>query len=422
MANKQVIGWAMGLMVVLLSASPLYAATQNTACFRRGVAIHNMMNWAAVEKTDARRYVSPAFVGPEYETSDALLRNVAEAGFDFVRLTIDPGPFLQFAGAKRDALDRHLIEVVQRLLARGFCVIVDFHPNTQVRDYAPDRLVQGTDDPLFLAYVGVVKATARTLATLHSSRVALEPMNEPPYGWDTATTARWQRMLEILHREARAAAPDLLLVVSGAHGGDVPGLLALDPGPIADPHVLYTFHYYEPHDFTHQGVKSEAPRAWHWRYVSGLPYPAQAGDVDRAWHGIEDNIWLEPGLSAADKRRTLQQVRERVSSYFASGFSRKQIAADFDAVLNWAQRHQIDPHSILLGEFGVTRTYGPYRASDPASREAWLHDVRSEAERRGFGWSLWSLSGYGGMTLVATDGGTTLDPVSLRALGLNGGY
>jgi hypothetical protein len=29
--------------------------------------------------------VFPAFVGPNYETSDALLRNVAAAGFDFVR-------------------------------------------------------------------------------------------------------------------------------------------------------------------------------------------------------------------------------------------------------------------------------------------------------------------------------------------------
>jgi hypothetical protein len=60
-----------------------------------------------------------------------------------------------------------------------------------------------------------------------------------------------------------------------------------------------------------------------------------------------------------------------------------------------------------------------YRASDPKSQEAWMRDVRTEAERRGFRWALWALSGYGGMALVETDGSTRLDPVSLRALGLN---
>jgi endoglucanase len=75
----------------------------------------------------------------------------------------------------------------------------------------------------------------------------------------------------------------------------------------------------------------------------------------------------------------------------------------------------------LLGEFGVTRTYGMYRASHPISQEAWMRDVRSEAELKGFRWALWALSGYGGMALVERDGGDRLDPVSLRALGLNGG-
>jgi len=420
--RKQIAQLAVALLVALLSTVPLFAETQTVGCFHRGVAIHNMMNWAALEKSDPRRYVSPAFVGPEYETPDALLRSVADAGFDFIRLTIDPGPFLQFTGARRDALDQHLIAVVARLLTHRFCVIVDFHPNPQVPDYAPEMLVQATDDPLFLDYVGIVKRTARVLATLGTNRVAFELMNEPQYGWDAATTERWQRMLEELHREARAVAPDLLLVLSGARGGDFKGLIAVNPESFAGSRVLYSFHYYEPHDFTFQGVKSTLPSAWHWQFISGLPYPAQSGDPDRVWRGIQQNILLDSEAPAADKRRALQQVRERVSNYFAEDFSRKQISANFDAVLNWAKQHRIDPNSILLGEFGVTRTYGTYRASDPTSREAWLRDVRMEAERRRFCWALWALSGFGGMSLVDTDGGSTLDPISLRALGLSRSY
>jgi hypothetical protein len=48
---------------------------------------------------------------------------------------------------------------------------------------------------------------------------------------------------------------------------------------------------------------------------------------DRVWHDIEENIVRDKELNSACKI-----VRECVSSYFAGGFSRKQIAADFDAV------------------------------------------------------------------------------------------
>ena len=411
------------VVVVMMSLStPLFAAPADSACFHRSVGIHNMMNWAAVEKSDPKRYVFPPFRGPDYEMSDAVLRNVAAAGFDSVRVTVDPGPFLQFTGAKRDALDRHLVGVVERMLANRLCVIVDFHPNRQVSTYEAIKLVQATDDPLFLDYASAIERTARLLAGLKTNRVALELMNEPPYGWDAATTERWQRMLEILHRTARSAAPDLLLILSGAHGGDAAGLIALDPAAFANSRVLYTFHYYRPYEFTHQGVKSTGPNDWHWQFISSLPYPAHSADPNLIWEGIRLNILMESGLSPADRARALDVVHERVAGYFASDFSKKQIGADFDQVLTWANRHNIDPHAILLGEFGVTRTYGMYRASDATSREAWIRDVRTAAERRGFRWAFWALSGYGGMALVEVDDGSTLDPGSLRALGLSGGY
>jgi hypothetical protein len=402
--------------------APLWAAptlARAGAAFERGVAIHNMMNWATVEAADPGRYSWPPFVGPNYETPDALLRNLTKAGFDFVRLTIDPGPFLQFTGKKRDLLDRYLATLTERLLAMGLSVIVDFHPNTHVPAYAPEKLVQAIDSPLFAGYIATVRRTAALLASLRSSKVALELMNEPQYGWDRPTTERWQTMLEQLHGAARSEARELPIVLTGARGGDAKGLIAVNPAPFAGSNVLYSFHYYERHIFTHQGVKSSVPNASYWRYVSGLPYPAGSRDPDLVWSGIRDNILFDTSLSSSDKALALRQAQRYVSEYLASGFGRTQIAADFDEVGNWAQRNGIDLHSIFLGEFGVTRTYGMYRASDPKSQEAWMRDVRTEAERRGFRWALWALSGYGGMALVETDGSTRLDPVSLRALGLN---
>jgi endoglucanase len=420
-SRRSIVRYAGAAAMAPLWGGSSRAAAPSHPLFERGVAIHNMMNWAAVERSDPRRFVWPPFAGAPYETSDALLRNLAKAGFDFIRLTVDPGPFLQFTDRKRDLLDRHLVTLVRRLLALGFAVIVDFHPNNHVPDYAPDKLVQAVDDPLFRSYVEMVRRTAGLLATLATDRVALELMNEPQYGWDPPTTVRWQRMLELLHAAARTAAPDLLIVLTGARGGDAKGLLAVNPALFAGSKVLYSFHYYEPYDFTHQGVKSTQPSTWHWQFVSGLPYPTAGADAERAWSRMKDNVLADTGLSGADKARALQQLRQQLSKYLSAGFGRSNIAADFDAVSAWAQQHGIDPHAIILGEFGVTRTYGFYRASDPASQEAWMRDVRLEAERRGFRWALWALSGYGGMALVATDGSDDLDAVSLRALGMGHG-
>jgi endoglucanase len=422
LTRRHVAQYGLAGLAVPFRPASAHGKPRAEAAFERGVAIHNMMNWAAVETSDPGRYAWPPFAGSEYETSDRLLRNVATAGFDFIRLTVDPGPFLQFTDKRRDALDRHLVSVLGRLFAHGFGVIVDFHPNSHVPDYAPEKLVQSVDDPLFLSYVGMIGRTARLLAGLRTRMVALELMNEPQYGWDPPTAARWQRMLELLHQEARAAAPDLLLVLTGARGGDARGLMALDVRSFAGSSVLYSFHYYEPHDFTHQGVKSTLPGAWHRQFVSGLPYPAASADPTRVWARIQENILADATLNAVDKVRALRETRERIASYFSAGFSRRNIADEFDAVLGWAKRQGVDARSIVLGEFGVTRSYGFYRASDPSAQEAWMRDVRTEAERRGFRWALWALTGYGGMALVETDGADTLDPVSLRALGMKSDF
>lgn len=388
--------------------------------FRRGASIHNLLNWADTLPDDPGRYAWPPYAKPAHEVSDALIDNLAKAGFDFIRLTVDPGPFLQLTGERRDALDAHLTRQVRRLLARELSVVVNFHPNNQVKAYAPTALVQGVEEPLFLDYARLVRRTAGLLAGLGTPKVALEPMNEPPYGYDDASVRRWQRMAEILHAEARAAAPDLVIVLTGARGGSRAGLLALDPRPFKGSRVLFSFHYYEPYDLSHQGVETAEPSARHWRHLSGLPYPTAGADPERAWRVVEANIRAAAGLSERERRRALAELRPKVLAYLAGGYGRERIAADFEEVQDWARRHGVASEAIFLGEFGVTRTYGGYRAADPVSREAWLRDVRSEAERRGFGWAIWEVKGFGGMAIVEHDGADTLDASTLRALGLRG--
>jgi hypothetical protein len=145
-------------------------------------------------------------------------RGRAKIRIDFVRLTVDPGPFLQMKGERRDALDTILRSAIRRFRARDLSVIVNFHSNSQVAQYRPEAIFTDAQNPLFLAYATAVSRTARLIAEMKDPNVALEPVNEPPAGYDSATAARWQTMMEQLYRAARQQAPDLTLILTGAQG------------------------------------------------------------------------------------------------------------------------------------------------------------------------------------------------------------
>lgn len=407
----------LGGLAAALTVRPVLAS-EPRALFRRGASIHNLMNWAAVEDGDKTRYRRPPFATQAHQLIAGILPNMRQAGFDFIRLTLDPGPFLQFTGADRDDLDRQLLANIGRLSEAGFGVVVDFHPNWQNPTYAPEKITASADGPLARAYGQMLARTARLLKPLGGGRIAFELMNEPQWGWDASSTARWQAIQKTWHDLVRAEAPDLTLVLTGARGGDREGLLAIDASRYAGSNVLWSFHYYKPYVLTHQGVKADNESARFWRYFSDLPYPAAPEQYDDAWRIIRRNIEADTAIKPQDRPTLLADARKTLKEYLELRPGRAMVAKEFAEVEAWARKHNVAPQRIFLGEFGITRTYGNYRASPPEPLENYLGDVRSEAEARGFGWAMWAVSGYGGMSLIRDDDKADLDVPTLRGLGL----
>ena len=62
----------------------------------------------------------------------------------------------------------------------------------------------------------------------------------------------WNVTVPTLVREIRAIDKDTYLVVQPTPWGNVEGFRKLTP--IKDPKVVYSFHFYRPHNYTHQGV------------------------------------------------------------------------------------------------------------------------------------------------------------------------
>lgn len=373
--------------------------------FRRGMGVSHVMAWAPLEPAPSKSFVFPPFSYPDGAFENEL-RALRRTGFDFVRFAVDPGPFLQWQGSRRDSLDRMLIGKVRKILACDLSIIVDFHPSDMHPDYLGTKIAAGPDAPLFKEYLRLLTRTAAALDALHSRRVALEIMNEP-----SPSGAVWRPMLDAAYSTIRKEAPNLLLVLDGGEEGNLQGTVQLD-GFGGDPNILFSFHYYRPWQFTHQGLAGHAAQ-----YLTDVPYPAHARPIEQSIEETTATIALA-NVAPVRKLHAKAAAHETLESYRASYFGRATIKDDFDIMARWAREHAVPMSRIILGEFGAMNNEQRGLATRQAERLRWFSDVREEAEAHGFAWAAWVHSGSVGFSLVKQPEGPELDPAVVSALGL----
>jgi endoglucanase len=392
-----------------LSIASRTDAAESVLRFDRGIGV-TAMAWAAVEP-DTKAFAFPPFVGPSYTLTPDELQALRRTGFDFVRLAVDPGPFLQFQGTRRAAVDRMLIERVQFILASGLGVIVDFHPSDLHPDYTARALTAGLQTPLFQSYLQLLRDTAALLGQLHGKRVALELMNEPPIA-----PGAWQPMLQAAYAAVRAGSPDLPLILEGGDEASAAALMKMKTTPFAaDPAVRYVFHYYDPYQFTHQGASWNAAR-----YLADVPYPARARPLDDSSTASAATI-ATLNLPAPEKSLAYQDARTRLEDYRASGFDAGTMTKAFARIADWARAQGIPPNHVMLGEFGARQTALQLAGQRARERMQWFHDVSAAAEASGFGWAVWAYRSAGGFGLARSDASDDIQPDIVEALRLNAG-
>ena len=101
--------------------------------------------------------------------------------------------------------------------------------------------------------------------------------------------------------------------------------------------------------------------------VRGLKYPA------------------EPGNVRAVAARAEASHREDIANYGRDYADTRALQAEIDVAAHWAQSHHV---RLVATEFGVFNGAVP-----PASRTAWLRDVRQALEQRSIGWTVWEYKG-----------------------------
>jgi endoglucanase len=394
--------------LLTVSSAPWAEDNKDRIPFRRGIGISHVMGWAPLSPSLSHGYDLGAFVARAASLSDDELLSLRRTGFDFVRLAVDPGPFLQTQGAPRDELDQVLKDRVTRILSVDLSVIVDFHPGDQNEDYGTRALTVGSQTPKFQAYLTLLARTARLLDNIQSRRVALEIMNEPELA-----AAAWQPMLDAAYAAIRRAAPDLLVVLDGGLDGQPQGMMGLQTSLFEnDPAAIFTFHYYDPYQFTHQGAAWNAAR-----YLADVPYPALARPIEDSIRASAELIDTTD-LSSAQKWAAKSDAEIRLQSYRRSEFGRENVVSLFNEIGRWAQDHHIPPQRILLGEFGARKTASQDDGGHAIERANWFRDVRTAAELHQFSWAAWAYRGPGGFGLFGDASLTAPEPAVIDALGL----
>lgn len=402
--------WA-GTLLVLAFASP--ASADPALILHRGIPTDIWLTWPEDDRLRDDKFLA---VFPEWRQryGPAQYEAARKAGFDFVRLTVDPAAFLTApSAAKTIRLIAGVMQTVGEIRAAGLNVIVDLHAIPKgTRSVGSESYV--ASDVAFADYVRLVESFAIAMQGEDPAHVGFEPLNEPVLDCDFGSRAkpRWPAMALRLHGAFRAHNAKLTLIMSGACWGSADGLARLDPRPFADDNIIWSFHSYEPFLLTHQGASwSEGPT----QYVDGLRYPPRAKDkaaiLQRALKRIR-----AAQLPAATKRQLVKDTRHDIAQYHVPGKATAMLKAPFRTATAWAAKHKIPPRQLLLGEFGAIHQ-DSLAAMPTESRAAIMRDIRTLAERNGMAWSTWS---WGGSFRITEDEERMhFSPELLDALGLD---
>ncbi|MBX3566644.1 MAG: cellulase family glycosylhydrolase [Rhizobiaceae bacterium] len=381
------------LIVLALSALPAQTASLSV---KRGVNLDIWTTWP-----QEASWGEPGVLSPYPEWRKFLKASDLEAlkadGFDFLRMPVDPAPWLvDSAAGQADDLYAAVRDSARMVNAAGLKVIVDLHsiPAGPGRSIGTRELMDDTG--AFDRYVDVLRGLARALSQEDPSKVALEVMNEPTMGCEGADANIWSGRLKQLFAAARASATRLTLVLSGSCWSSAEGLSAIDPADFPDDNLIWTFHSYDPFLLTHQGATWAGDFI---QYVTGIPYPPYAvpraeldAAIDRIKAVIDENApwtrrsgmkaYLDELLAGIDTKEKLDAAMEK----------------PFATVDAWARRHGISPNDILLGEFGMIRQeYQNPHVVPAAQRAAYFGDMIGHAERHGYAWSAWGFGGAFGV-------------------------
>lgn len=333
-----------------------------TRALSRGI---NLSHWLSQHSLDEPHLQS--YIG---ERDFAL---IARLGFTHVRLPIDTALLQSADGNLREQGFAYVDRALDWAQAYRLGVVIDLHP-VPAPKIARDATAYAHFERLWTA---IAQRYARRPLS-----VVYELLNEPV----ETDPQRWRETSMKLVKAIRAVDAKHTIIVCGHNWSGPDDLPAVRP--IEDDNIVYTFHFYLPHEFTHQGATWGSA---HWRPMRNIPYPLNRDNVQPVLAGLSEN-------SASALRRLAEE-----------GVDINWIEKHLSPVVEYQKQYRVP---LYCGEFGVYRAFSP-----PDSRARWLADVVKTLQKYRIGWAMWDYKG--GFALLQTDKPEPVaDEAVVKALGL----
>jgi hypothetical protein len=402
---------ALLLLAGLLPLVPAWAA-EPEAPFRRGINITRLFDTPKLLPGPERAYATPPFGPWREQVSEGELTRLREAGFDFIRLPIDPGPLLALPDSVRMASIDQVFEFVATARAAGFGVVLDLHTRPDSREWNAAAILQSPESEKFDRLTRLVRELAGRLAAANDPKLALEPFNEPQRECVRRQGTDWTQFQPRLIAAVREVAPTVNLVVTGGCWSSVDGLANLDPKPLGPvQHLFLMIHFYEPHAFTHQGASWSAPV----RDLAGLDFPIDPAKREVARAATQRAVEGRKNLAEDARDKARRTADGSVENYHKHPVTPAKIAERLKIAADWADRAGMPRQHVIVGEFGVLRWGGIRAIPDPdRAKAAWLRAVVDASETHGFAWAVWGYDGAFGIVGNAPE--RKLEPLTLEAL------
>lgn len=319
-------------LIFIFAVSNSFAQTiaqKRAATLGTGVNLSYLDNWW--NGTKEKKYAD--FIKPQDAAKrEKMFASIAKAGFKTVRIPINFGAWANYEKPYRweneDAL-KVADSFIKWAGENNLNAIIDLH------HVEFDGTVKGaaTTDRI----VWLWKQIAARYKNTNAEKVFFEIRNEP----HDIKAEDWREQAAAVIKAIRAVAPNHTLIV-GFHDWNSRQAM-IESKPFDDKNIIYTFHFYDPFLFTHQGAtwSDEGLKS-----VKNIPFP------------YSKNVKIEKPESVKGK-----WVGSLIDSYEAHSKAKK-IFNDLKAAKDWSVKNKVP---IFVGEFG---SFGQYAAPGDRCRHA----------------------------------------------------
>lgn len=343
--------------IILIIACGLYAAGAERVVFKgfeRGMGIGGWLTNYKRFNVLPDKWRMKITVGDmehfrSYITEEDV-KNIADMGLDHIRLGFDQIVIEESPYKYREEIFDMILRFAEWCKKYKLNLVLNLHKSLGNYCDIKEEVSLFESPELKERFVALWREFERRFSGL--DYVAFELLNEVR----DVNPKDWNGLAETAVSEIRKLNPKRIIIVGGTHWNAPYSL-----GKIKlfdDPNIVYTFHFYEPFEFTHQRGVLQASTLF---YNRVMYYPSDIAPYREYRECIGADATLYKNLAKMDKNALRRML---------------QPAFDF------AKKH---PDKILwCGEFGTIR-HAPGR-----SRENYMRDIISMLKENGIQYCVWN--------------------------------